>query len=75
MSHMSQHIFVKRLTRHADASESASLVDAGALVLAGVGLALVDVDLAPAALEAGRAVATVRAGSVDTKATMLTRRS
>lgn len=35
------------VTRHADATEGATFVQAGPVVLAGIGVALVDVDLAP----------------------------
>ena len=72
---MSQHVCKNVLTGHADASESSSLVDAGSLVHAGVGLALVDVDLAPATSETGRAVAPVRARSVHANSAVFARRS
>ena len=63
------------LTWHADAAESAALVDAGALVHAGVALALVDVDLAPRAREAGLAIAAVGAGRVHAEAVVLAGRT
>lgn len=63
--------FSSSLTWHANASVSAPLVDAGPVVEAGVGRALVDVDLAARALEAVRAVAPVRAGRVHAHAVVL----
>ena len=63
------------LTWHADASEGARVVEAGPVVLAGVGLALVDVGLAARAREALRAVAGEGARGVDTDAVVLARRT
>ena len=63
------------LTWHANAPEAAPLVDACAVVHAGVGLALVYVDLAPGPGEAGLAVAPKRSRGVDADAVVFARRS
>ena len=63
------------LTWHADAAVPSAFVDAGSLVLARIGLALVDIDLAASPGETGDTVATVGARGVDTDAVVLTRRS
>ena len=68
-------LFCLGLTWHADAAVAAPLVDAGALVLARVGLALVHVDLAAGAGEPGGAVAAVGAGGVHADTVVLTGRS
>lgn len=52
------------LTRHADTSERPRIVQAGAVVLTGMGLALVHVRLAPWSCESLRAVAAEGAGRV-----------
>lgn len=56
---------------HADATETSALVQAGALILAGVGVALVDVHLAAGPCEAASAVAAERAGRVNAEALVL----
>jgi hypothetical protein len=59
------------LTRHADASEGARVVEARAVVPAGVGLALVHVGLAARPRESLRAVAREGARGVDADAVVL----
>ena len=66
--------FFSRLTRHADALVPSALVEAGPLVEARAGVALVDADLAPRPREAARAVAAVVAGRVHAHAVVLARR-
>lgn len=56
---------------HADAAETSALVQAGALVLARVGVALVDVHLTAGPCESAGAVAAERAGRVDAEALVL----
>ena len=58
------------LTWHTDTPVAASFIDAGALVLAGIRLALVDVAFAPTTLEPVGAVAPVGPRSVDAHAPM-----
>ena len=60
-------------TWHADTSESAAFIEARAIVLARIGIALVDVDLAPGSGESSRAVALERSRSVDAQAVVLAR--
>ena len=61
------------LTWHANALEPSPPVNAGTVVHAGGGVALVDVDLAARAGEARGAVATVGAGGIDANAVVLAR--
>ena len=63
------------LTRHANASESSPFIDASSFILAGIRLALVDVDLASSTSETGRTIAAIRTRSVDANATVLTWRT
>lgn len=58
---------------HADAAEAATLVQARALVLAGVGVAFIDVHLASGPGETAGAVATERARRVDAEALVFAR--
>ena len=62
-----------RLTRHADALVASALVEAGALVEARAGVALVDAHLAPRPREAARAVAPVVPRRVHAHAVVLAR--
>lgn len=61
----------KTLTRHADTSEGARVVQTRAVVPAGVALALVDVGLAAGAGEANGTVAGEGAWRVDADAVVL----
>lgn len=61
------------VARHADAAEAATLVQARALVLAGVGVAFIDVHLASGPGETAGAVATERARRVDAEALVFAR--
>lgn len=63
------------LTRHADATEGARIVETRAVVLAGMGLALVHVCLASRPRESLRAVAGERARRVHANAVVLAGRS
>jgi hypothetical protein len=63
---------VALLTGHADASEGARVVQAGAVVLTRMRLALIHVRLAARSREALRAVAGKRARRVDAHAVVLT---
>lgn len=65
----------KTLTRHAHASESARVVQAGAIVPARVALTLVHVGLAARASEADRTVARERPGRVHADTVVLARRT
>ena len=62
-------------TWHADATKGAALAETGAIVLAGIRVAFVDVDLAARAGEAARAVALEGARRVDAEAVVLAGRS
>ena len=62
-----------RLTWHANALEYASAVDAGSLVQARVGFALVDVGFATEAFESGWAIAAVRSGHVNADSVVFAR--
>jgi len=64
-----------RVTWHANASESAALVQTGAVVLARIRVAFVDVDLAARSGESARAVALERSGSVDAQSVVFARRA
>ena len=64
-----------RRTRHADAAEGAAFIEAGAVILAGIRIALVDVDLAARSREAPRAVALERSRRIHAEAVVLARRS
>lgn len=55
-------------TRHANASKSTTFIEAGAVILAGVGVAFVDVDFATGSGEALGAIANERARGVDANA-------
>lgn len=62
----------KLLTRHTDASEGTRVVETGAIVSAGMALALVDVGLTPGSRESDRAVARERSWRVHADAVVLT---
>lgn len=61
------------VARHADAAEAATLVQAGAFVLAGVGVAFIDVHLASGPGETTGAIATERAWCVDAETLVFAR--
>lgn len=63
------------ITWHADASKSARIVETTSLILARMRFALVDVRLTTRSSEALTTVASKRAGNVDAKTIMLTRRA
>ena len=66
---------VQTRTWHANASESAALVQTGAVVLARIRVAFVDVDLAARSGESARAVALERSGRVDAQSVVFARRA
>lgn len=63
------------LTRHADAAEGSRVVETGAIVLTGMGFALVHVRFASRPRESLRAVASERAGRVHANTIVLARGS
>lgn len=64
---------MQTLTGHADTAIGSALVEAGAIVLARVRVALVDVHLAAGARKTDRTIAAIRAGRVDTGAAVFAR--
>lgn len=63
------------VTWHADATECTAFVQTSAVILAGIRIALVDVDLAPGSGESARAVAFERTWRVDAEPVVLARRT